>query len=65
MADMYPPIMVLEACTPETNWNDNTMLAICCDFLQMLMVEDRSIYEKFQTYVIERMEEDCNGTIEE
>lgn len=55
---MYHPILVLEACRPETNWNDNTMLAICCDYLHILMLRQPSIYKDFESYVMDRMNEE-------
>lgn len=53
------PIQILESCAVETGWNDNSMLAIACDFLQMQGITNPALIGAFERYVLDRMEDEA------
>ena len=55
------PVTILETYSEDTSWNDNTMLAIVCDFIHEQEITYPHLLEQFRAYVAERAKEDNEG----
>lgn len=53
------PLLILQSAAEETGWNDNTQLALACEFLATAPVE---VQRSFQAFIAQRVAEEQDMT---